>query len=72
MSRKLLGIRLWHDTEESGKWARSVTDMGYEILLISQFTLYHQMKGAKPSFNAAMNNEEARALYENMLDYLRT
>ena len=63
---KLLKTRLWGD--EAGKsWSKSVVDLDYQILLVSQFTLYHKMKGTKPDFHAAMDNEPARDLYELFL-----
>lgn len=42
--------------------------MKYEILLVSQFTLYHKMKGNKPSFNSAMDGPLAHEMYLQMLD----
>jgi D-aminoacyl-tRNA deacylase len=48
--RKLINIRLWPD--ENGKpWNKSIKDLSYELLLVSQFTLYATMKGIKPQFS---------------------
>ena len=47
-------------------------DNNYEILLVSQFTLYHQLKGTKPDFHNAMQNESAQILYNQFLEHLRT
>ena len=55
LAPKLLGLRLWGDGNKS--WSKSVKDMEYQILLVSQFTLYHKLSGAKPDFHDAMNGE---------------
>jgi len=70
MANKLLKIRLWPDAEGKA-WSKCVTDLDYEVLLVSQFTLYHKMKANKPDFHDAMDNEEAKNLYDMMLGYLR-
>ena len=41
-------------------------------MLVSQFTLYHQMKGTKPDFHQAMGNEPAKELYNQFLQKLST
>lgn len=43
-----------------------------EILCISQFTLYHKLKGNKPDFHLAMQGNEAQFLYNKLLEKLRT
>jgi len=51
---------------------RSVTDTGGGVLVISQFTLYGDIrKGRRPAFDAAAPPEEARALYESVVRELR-
>ena len=51
---------------------RSVADVGGSVLVISQFTLYGDVrKGRRPSFDAAAPPEEARALYESVVRELR-
>ncbi|KAH8257926.1 hypothetical protein KR038_003174 [Drosophila bunnanda] len=66
--RKILALRLF---EEDGKrWQKSVKDLNLEILCVSQFTLYHRLKGNKPDFSAAMKGEEAQQLYNQFLDRL--
>jgi D-tyrosyl-tRNA(Tyr) deacylase len=54
---------LWED-EAGRRWARSATDCGNEILCVSQFTLYHTMKGNKPDFRQAMTGSESSILYQ--------
>lgn len=61
--RRLLGTRLWED--DSGKaWSKSVSGSGLEVLLVSQFTLYGELKGNKPDFHHAMPPAKARAFWE--------
>jgi D-tyrosyl-tRNA(Tyr) deacylase len=51
---------------------RSVTDTGGGVLVISQFTLYGDIrKGRRPAFDAAAPPEQARALYESVVRELR-
>ena len=47
LARKILTTRMWNNEEEEKKWSKSVTDKGYEILLVSQFTLFHKFKGTR-------------------------
>ena len=63
---KLLKTRLWPNEQGQG-WATSVVENDYQILLVSQFTLYHKMKGTKPDFHEAMGNEPALDLYNQFL-----
>lgn len=41
-----------------------------EILCVSQFTLYHKLKGNKPDFHMAMEGEKAQVLYNKLLKRL--
>ena len=51
---------------------RSVVDVDGAILLVSQFTLYGDLrKGRRPSFDAAATPDAARALYEDLVRELR-
>ena len=67
---KLLNLRLWADDKDKS-WSKSLVDKQYECLLVSQFTLYHQLKGTKPDFHAAMNGESAKELYDAFLAKLK-
>lgn len=69
-ARKLLSIRLWED-QNGRRWSRSVTDMQYEILCVSQFTLYYYLKGNKPDFHAAMPGAQSQEFYNSFLDTLK-
>ncbi len=66
---KLPRLRIFEDQE--GRMNLSVLDVNGEILLISQFTLYGQLrKGTRPSFNRAAPPENAKALYQVFHDRL--
>eukprot|EP01083_Nonionella_stella_P007423 21460_1 len=67
---KLLGMRLWAD-QDGKPWRRSIVNNGYEILFVSQFTLYARMKGTKPDYSHAMPPKEAEVLYNQFLDLAR-
>ncbi|XP_017062161.1 D-aminoacyl-tRNA deacylase isoform X2 [Drosophila ficusphila] len=66
--RKILALRLFEDNDK--RWQKSVKDLNLELLCISQFTLYHRLKGNKPDFSAAMKEEEAQKLYNHFLERL--
>ena len=70
MARKLSGLRVFRD--EHGKMSLSVEDVGGAILVVSQFTLFGDVrKGRRPSFTEAAPPEEAEALYLNVVEALR-
>lgn len=45
--------------------------MKFEVLCVSQFTLYYSLKGNKPDFRHSMKGEESKAFYELFLSKLR-
>lgn len=60
---KVLGLRIFEN--EQGKMDKSVVDVGGALLVVSQFTLYGDVrKGRRPSFDGAMPPEEAERAYE--------
>lgn len=66
MIKKLIGMRIFED--ENGKTNLSLHDVGGELLLISQFTLYADCKkGNRPSFIKAGNPQLANDLYEYII-----
>jgi D-tyrosyl-tRNA(Tyr) deacylase len=64
-------IRIFPDAE--GKMQHSISEVGGEILVVSQFTLLANFaKGNRPSFNDAAKPEVAKPLFEAFVDGLRT
>ncbi|WP_042164667.1 D-aminoacyl-tRNA deacylase [Paenibacillus gorillae] len=70
MAEKVAGLRIFED--DNGKMNHSVTDIGGQILSVSQFTLYgDSRKGRRPNFMAAARPEQAEPLYERFNEALR-
>lgn len=70
LAEKALGLRIFCD--ENGKMNRSLADVGGQVLVVSQFTLFADCKkGKRPSFFGAAAPELADALYERFLDDCR-
>ncbi|MDY2937524.1 MAG: D-aminoacyl-tRNA deacylase [Fusicatenibacter sp.] len=64
--KKMLGLRIFDD--ENGKTNLSLADVGGQLLMISQFTLYANCrKGNRPSFIEAMEPSRAEELYEYLV-----
>lgn len=64
MVEKITGLRIFEDKQ--GKMNLSVTDVGGEMLVVSQFTLLgDSRKGKRPSFIKAAEPELAEKLYKN-------
>lgn len=69
LAAKIPSLRVFED--EEGRMNRSVLDIDGDILVISQFTLYGNMrKGSRPSFNHAANPEKGELDYESFVDCL--
>lgn len=69
VARKLPLLRIFDD--EQGVMNRSLLDIDGGILLISQFTLFANVrKGTRPSYNRAAPPEVARPLYERMIGFV--
>lgn len=67
MVDKMIKLRIFED--ENGKTNLSLDNVGGELLLISQFTLYANCKkGNRPSFIDAGGPDEANALYEYIIE----
>lgn len=71
LAGKIAQLRLFED--EEGKMNRSILDNGGEILSISQFTLYGDVKkGRRPSFISAARPETAEPLWQAFNEALRS
>ncbi len=65
---KCMRLRIFED--DDGKMNRSVQDIGGELLLVSQFTLYGELKkGTRPGFTASAGPEKAAEMYNRMISY---
>jgi D-tyrosyl-tRNA(Tyr) deacylase len=63
MLDKILGLRIFPNDEQ--KMDKSVLDVSGKLLVVSQFTLYGDVRrGRRPSFDAAMPPAEAERAYE--------
>ena len=66
LAEKALGLRIFED--ENGKMNMGLEQVGGEVLVVSQFTLYGNCrKGRRPSFTEAAGPELGNALYEEFL-----
>jgi D-tyrosyl-tRNA(Tyr) deacylase len=67
---KIVHMRIFVD--DAGKMNRGVLDVGGGVLVVSQFTLYGDVRqGRRPSFTGALEPVAARALYEQSLVLLQ-
>jgi len=70
LAAKVAGLRIFED--EAGKMNRAVAEVSGTVLVVSQFTLYGDVRrGKRPSFDAAAPPEQARRLYEYFVERIR-
>ncbi len=70
LADKIAGLRVFED--ENGKMNLDTAAVGGGILVVSQFTLYGDVRrGKRPSFDAAAKPERARELYEHFVARIR-
>jgi len=69
LAQKIIGMRVFGD--ENGMMNKALADVGGDILLISQFTLFASTKkGNRPGFTRAARADVAIPLYEKMIEKL--
>ena len=70
LARKIVGLRIFEDDE--GKLNRSLVDVGGTLGLVSQFTLFGDVrKGRRPSFAEAADSERASPLFDRVVAQAR-
>ncbi|KAG5104726.1 hypothetical protein JHK82_041696 [Glycine max] len=69
--RKVLNMRLFPNENTGKAWDHSVMQKNYQVLLVSQFTLYGFLKGNKPDFHVAMAPQRAKPFYASLVDRFR-
>ncbi|NCF65024.1 MAG: D-tyrosyl-tRNA(Tyr) deacylase [Chloroflexi bacterium] len=71
LANKIAGLRVFDDVD--GKMNASLADVNGAVLVVSQFTLYGDVrKGRRPSFTNAARPEQAEPLVETLIDLLRS
>jgi D-tyrosyl-tRNA(Tyr) deacylase len=69
MARKCIELRIFED--DAGKMNLSVQDVGGELLVVSQFTLYGNCrKGRRPAYTESAPAEDAERLYRRFIEML--
>jgi D-tyrosyl-tRNA(Tyr) deacylase len=70
LADKIMNLRVFED--ENGKMNISLKDIGGELLIISQFTLYGDCRrGNRPSYSKAAPPEEAERIYNKFIEYCK-
>lgn len=71
LAAKIAGLRVFDD--DAGKMNLGLADVGGEVLVVSQFTLYGDArKGRRPDFLRAARPEQAEPLVEHFVEQLRS
>jgi D-aminoacyl-tRNA deacylase len=73
VAAKVQGLRIFEDPHDAERrMSRAVTDVGGQVLVVSQFTLAGDVrKGRRPTFDAAAPPQLAKSLYEAVVRSLR-
>ena len=70
LADKVCGVRVFED--ENGKMNLNIQSAGGEILAVSQFTLYADLKSRRPGFSHAAQPSVAEPLYEKFVEECRS
>lgn len=71
MADKIVHLRIFNN--EAGKFSKSLLDVGGAVLVVSQFTLYADLKrGRRPSFSHAAAPSEAEQLIQSFIEALQS
>ena len=71
LADKIVNLRVFDDHE--GKMNRSLSESGGAVLVVSQFTLYGDVRrGRRPSYSDAAEPEKANQLYEYLVERVRS
>jgi D-tyrosyl-tRNA(Tyr) deacylase len=71
LAEKIINLRIF--TDDDGKMNRSLLETGGAMLVVSQFTLYGDVRrGRRPSYSDAAEPEKANALYEYFIERVRS
>ena len=71
LARKVVGLRIFPD--DDGRFNRSLIDVGGAMLVVSQFTLYADVRrGRRPSFTEAARPEQAERLVDEFVEAVRS
>jgi len=69
--RKILNLKLFED-DQGRKWKKSVVDLDYEVLCVSQFTLEVTLKGNGLDFHNAMGPDRSKGFYSEFLETVKS
>lgn len=71
IARRIANLRIFED--DQGKMNLSLLDLGYSVLVVSQFTLYADTeKGRRPSFTGALEPGQAEKYYLRLVEVFRS
>ena len=68
LAEKIVHLRVFSD--EAGKMNRALAEVGGSVLVISQFTLFADLKKRRPGFSKAAKPDHAMPLYEAFMENL--
>eukprot|EP00585_Thalassiosira_rotula_P006288 CAMPEP_0196149118 /NCGR_PEP_ID=MMETSP0910-20130528/29163_1 /TAXON_ID=49265 /ORGANISM="Thalassiosira rotula, Strain GSO102" /LENGTH=176 /DNA_ID=CAMNT_0041411981 /DNA_START=113 /DNA_END=643 /DNA_ORIENTATION=+ len=69
--KRLLAVKLW-ENDNGAPWRHHIKQKGFEILCVSQFTLYGTLsKKNQPDYKLAMKADQAQTMYSKFLEMLK-